>query len=79
MLLLGEPIDICQTTHSPTVRIHPNDIIMADSNGVVRVRPEWLSEILSLCEQQTRIDECCMEDLRAGHSVQKTFAKHRGQ
>ncbi|KAI8049551.1 RraA-like protein [Syncephalis plumigaleata] len=58
---IGEPIDICGTTHSPTVRVHPNDIIMADSNGVVRVHPEWLSD-----------------DLRAGHSIQETFAKHRG-
>ncbi|RKP23989.1 ribonuclease E inhibitor RraA/Dimethylmenaquinone methyltransferase [Syncephalis pseudoplumigaleata] len=73
------PIDICRTTHSATVRIHPGDIIMADGNGVVRVRPEWLAEIIDLCEQQTKVDERCLDDLRAGHSIQATFAKHRGQ
>ncbi|KAI9599623.1 RraA-like protein [Syncephalis fuscata] len=74
---VGEPIDICQGTHSPAIRIRPDDIIMADNNGVIRICPEWIADILPLCERLSKIDKLCMNDLQTGHSIQETFAKHR--
>ncbi|KAI9595397.1 RraA-like protein [Syncephalis fuscata] len=74
---VGEPIDICQGTHSPAIRIRPDDIIMADNNGVIRICPEWIADILPLCERLFKIDKLCMNDLQTGHSIQETFAKHR--
>ncbi|RKP06342.1 RraA-like protein [Thamnocephalis sphaerospora] len=76
---IGQPLDIRTVPDQPPVHILPDDLIMADINGVLRLRRAWIDDILDLCRRQSKIDELCMRDLEAGHPIKETFARHRGK
>jgi hypothetical protein len=76
---LGEPIDFTTVPGQPPVHILPDDLIMADINGVLRLRLAWVNDLLAICARQSAIDERCMADLKAGHPIKETLARHRGK
>ncbi len=63
----------------PSVRVEPGDWVVADEDGVVTVPVDKAEEVVTLAEKGRQIDARCMEDIKAGKSVQETFKKHRGK
>ncbi|GAA6001249.1 hypothetical protein JCM10207_007485 [Rhodosporidiobolus poonsookiae] len=63
----------------PATDVHPYDLILADLDGVVVVRPEVIEEVMDLAEKGREVDERCMADLLEGRGVKETFAEHRGK
>ncbi|KAI8910198.1 ribonuclease E inhibitor RraA/Dimethylmenaquinone methyltransferase [Gorgonomyces haynaldii] len=73
---IQEPITLGQETGWP-VTVRPGDLIVADVDGVVSVPQTLVQDVTELCEKLTAIDQKCMEDVQAGHTLQETFKKHR--
>lgn len=63
----------------PAVRVEPRDWIVADEDGVVCVPTEQADRVVELASKGREIDARCMEDIKAGKSVQESFKKHRGK
>ncbi|BGP30296.1 hypothetical protein JCM10296v2_002050 [Rhodotorula toruloides] len=63
----------------PPTTVHPFDVVLADLDGVVVIRPDILEEALELAEKGREVDERCRQDLSAGKGVKETFKKHRGK
>ncbi|GAA5933299.1 hypothetical protein JCM3775_002600 [Rhodotorula graminis] len=63
----------------PPTTVYPGDIVLADLDGVVVVRPEAIDEVVRLAVAGREVDERCREDLLQGAGVKETFAKHRGK
>ncbi|KAI0690527.1 ribonuclease E inhibitor RraA/Dimethylmenaquinone methyltransferase [Cytidiella melzeri] len=63
----------------PKAVVNPGDLILADEDGVVFVPPTLVDKVLELAEKGRAIDAKCMEDIRAGCSVQEAFKRHRGR
>lgn len=62
----------------PATTVHPRDVVLADLDGVVVIRPEMLERVLELAKRGREVDERCMKNLKAGAGVKETFKKHRG-
>ncbi|GAA5992520.1 hypothetical protein JCM10908_000860 [Rhodotorula pacifica] len=62
----------------PSTTVKPYDVVLADLDGVVVIRPEVLEEVLEAARKAREVDERCMQDLKAGAGVKETFKKHRG-
>ncbi|BGP54097.1 hypothetical protein JCM8202_003096 [Rhodotorula sphaerocarpa] len=62
----------------PATTVHPYDIILADLDGVVAIRPDVLGEVLGRAEKAREVDRKCLVDLQAGAGVKETFKQHRG-
>ncbi|KWU46344.1 RraA-like protein [Rhodotorula sp. JG-1b] len=62
----------------PATTVHPRDVVLADLDGVVVIRPDVLERVLELAERGREVDERSMKDLKAGAGVKETFRKHRG-
>ncbi|GAA6058451.1 hypothetical protein JCM3770_005085 [Rhodotorula araucariae] len=81
------PLEIRPQTHPdtpadlafPSTMVHPYDVVLADVDGVVVVRPELVDEVLRLAKEGREVDERCRADLLEGAGVKETFAKHRGK
>lgn len=54
-------------------------LIVGDDNGVIAFDLDLVLQIAAYCEKRVAVDALCMEDLKAGHSISETFAKHRGK
>lgn len=67
------------TTPLDAVTVHPFDVVLADIDGVVVVRPEELERVLEIAEEGRVVDEKCKIDLRNGRGVKETFGEHRGK
>ena len=59
--------------------MHPGDILLADIDGVVSVPKDLVERVIELATEGRRIDNLCMDDLRAGKGIKETFALHRGK
>ncbi|GAA5862894.1 hypothetical protein JCM3774_006678 [Rhodotorula dairenensis] len=62
----------------PATSVHPYDVVLADLDGVVAVRPDVLAQVLDVAQRGREVDERCMAGLKAGAGVRETFKKHRG-
>lgn len=62
----------------PATAVHPYDVVLADLDGVVTIRPDELEHVLDAAQRGREVDERCMADLKAGAGVRETFKKHRG-
>lgn len=63
----------------PPTEVNPFDLVVADLDGVVVVRPEVVDRVIELAEKGREIDERCRKDLEVGKGVKETFKKHRGK
>ncbi|GAA5845669.1 hypothetical protein JCM5353_001256 [Sporobolomyces roseus] len=63
----------------PPTEVHPFDIVVADLDGVVVVRPDVVDRVIELAEKGREVDENCRKDLEEGKGVKETFKKHRGK
>ncbi|GAA6060971.1 hypothetical protein JCM10212_006553 [Sporobolomyces blumeae] len=72
--------DRCAEPSTPLapVTVYPFDLVVADLDGVVVVRPETVERVIELATEARRIDELCRKDLERGKGVKETFKKHRG-
>ena len=59
------------------VTINPEDIIVADWDGVVVISPNLVQKAVDIMGVSTIQDQKCMEDLIRGNGVEETFKKHR--
>lgn len=59
--------------------INPFDVIIADEDGVVVVRPEMVETVLKAIAKAQVVDGRSMENLKRGRSVADTFEEHRGK
>ncbi|GAA5904035.1 bifunctional 4-hydroxy-4-methyl-2-oxoglutarate aldolase/oxaloacetate decarboxylase [Sporobolomyces salmoneus] len=78
------PLSIVPTSPSsdqafPPTEVHPFDLIVADLDGVVVVRPDVVDRVIELAKKGREVDEKCRKDLEAGKGVKETFKKHRGK
>ncbi|GAA5882577.1 hypothetical protein JCM16303_002052 [Sporobolomyces ruberrimus] len=62
----------------PPTMVHPFDLIVADLDGVVVVRPHYIQQVIELAKKGREVDEKCRRDLEEGKGVKETFKKHRG-
>jgi regulator of RNase E activity RraA len=62
----------------PPVEVRPDDILVADEDGVVCVPRELESEVLEKAKLGREIDERCAEDIKKGVGVAESFRRHRG-
>lgn len=76
MAAINTPITIA-TAAGFDVTVKPQDIIVADWDGVVSIPSELVEKALELMKVSVAQDQRCMEDLVAGHGVEETFKKHR--
>ncbi|CEH13487.1 Ribonuclease E inhibitor RraA/Dimethylmenaquinone methyltransferase [Ceraceosorus bombacis] len=82
--LLQSPITITDPTLPSTspfhqLVVHPDDLVLADLDGVVVVPPTLVEQVLELAQKGREVDEKCMKDLKEGKGVKETFAKWRGK
>ncbi|KAJ8295631.1 4-hydroxy-4-methyl-2-oxoglutarate aldolase [Rhodotorula toruloides] len=82
---LQVPLTIAPTSSSsspdldfPATTVHPFDVVLADLDGVVVIRPDLLEEAMELAAKGREVDERCRQDLLEGKGVKETFKKHRG-
>ena len=59
--------------------VNPDDIIVADEDGVVFITPNMVEDVLKLAEKGRDVDARCMADIKAGTGVQEAFKRHRGK
>ncbi|BGP23020.1 hypothetical protein JCM10295v2_001913 [Rhodotorula toruloides] len=83
---LQVPLTISPTSSSPPsnmefppTTVHPFDVVLADLEGVVVIRPDVLEEAMDLAEKGREVDERCRQDLLQGKGVKETLKKHRGK
>ncbi|GAA5834777.1 hypothetical protein JCM3766R1_003236 [Sporobolomyces carnicolor] len=62
-----------------TTTVHPFDIVVADLDGVVVVRPSFVDRVIELAKQGREVDDKCRKDLEDGRGVAETFKEHRGK
>ncbi|GAA5999361.1 bifunctional 4-hydroxy-4-methyl-2-oxoglutarate aldolase/oxaloacetate decarboxylase [Rhodotorula paludigena] len=63
----------------PPTEVHPYDVVLADLDGVVVVRPSLIEQVLQLAQKGRDVDERCRLDLLEGKGVKETFKRHRGK
>ena len=83
---INQPVTI--TAHPPTIETYNSlfpaltiralDVIVADEDGVVVIRPEHVNDVLEACKTNKEVEAKCMKDLQAGRSVGDTLKEHRG-
>lgn len=64
-------------TYAPT-EVLPDDIILADIDGVVCIPKDLVGRVVEMCGLAREIDERCMADIKAGKGIKETFKKWRG-
>lgn len=62
----------------PAITIEPGDYIVGDRDGVVCIPKRIVGEVIELATEVRKVDERCMEDIKAGLGVAASFKKHRG-
>jgi len=68
--------DLCSF---PPTTVNPYDIILGDEDGVVVIPHQEIHQVLELCTRNTRIDQQCLQALKAGHTIADTFLQFRGK
>lgn len=61
-----------------TFTVHPNDLILADEDGVLAIPSALVEQVIEGAAERRRIDELCAGDLREGKGVKETFKARRG-
>lgn len=61
----------------PSITVNPGDVVVADIDGVVVVRPEQVEDVIKLAQKGQEVDERCRKDIEKGRGVKETFAEHR--
>lgn len=71
------------------VVVHPGDLVLADDDGVVVLRPEQARSLLAVCQQREAREQWVREELARGRSlaeisgarrlVQEALTRQRGQ
>ncbi|RMX81435.1 hypothetical protein D0869_06814 [Hortaea werneckii] len=66
-------------TPSPTLQVHPGDIIVCDEGerGSVVIPLSKLDEVLQLLPGLKEADEKCIQDVEGGVDVREAFRRHR--
>ncbi|GAA5947410.1 hypothetical protein JCM3765_001666 [Sporobolomyces pararoseus] len=78
------PLSICPVSPIsdqafPPTEVNPFDLVVADLDGVVVMRPDVVDQVIDLAAKGREIDERCRKDLEAGKGVKETFKEHRGR
>jgi regulator of RNase E activity RraA len=63
----------------PPVEVRPGDWMIGDDNGVVCVPKELEEKVVALAAEGREVDSRCLDDIKAGKSVQASFKLHRGK
>lgn len=63
--------------HDPPIKINPDDIILADLNGVVCIPNDLLDQVLDSCEKHTVMDKNLKNALYEGMTLTEAKSIHR--
>ncbi|GBB84795.1 hypothetical protein RclHR1_11360009 [Rhizophagus clarus] len=63
--------------HDPPIKINPDDIILADLNGVVCIPKDLLDQVLDSCEKYTGMDKNLKNALLEGITLTEAKSIHR--
>lgn len=63
--------------HDPPIKINPDDIILADLNGVVCIPKDLLDQVLDSCEKHTMMDKNLKNALYEGMTLAEAKSIHR--
>ncbi|CAB4374245.1 RraA-like protein [Rhizophagus irregularis] len=63
--------------HDPPIKINPDDIILADLNGVVCIPKDLLDQVLDSCEKHTVMDKNLKNALYEGMTLTEAKSIHR--
>lgn len=56
-------------------RVHPDDVLLADDDGVVVVRQEELSGVIESCEYGVKHDEVVMQAIAEGATMKEAWKR----
>lgn len=62
-----------------TVIVNPFDVVVADEDGVVVLRPAIVDDVLDEVRKGQEADAKCLVDIQAGRKVADAFKEHRGK
>lgn len=68
---IGEPVDVAG------VVVHPGDIVVADSTGVLAIPQAKAAEVLEIAQALADDDAAASEEIRAGLSFSEAMAKFK--
>lgn len=63
----------------PSATLQPTDIVLADVDGVVFVPRSLVPQVVDLAAKGRAVDDLCMQDIKAGRSIEETFKDRRGK
>ncbi|GAA5829692.1 hypothetical protein JCM11251_000252 [Rhodosporidiobolus azoricus] len=63
----------------PATEVNPYDLIVADQDGAMVIRPGLVEEVMDLAGKGREVDRKCKADLLKGKGVEETFKLHRGK
>jgi len=72
-------VDSQQHGGLPAVTVNPDDLLLADVDGVVCVPRLLENDVLRVASQGRQVDARCLKDIRAGVGVAESFKRHRGK
>jgi len=61
------------------VTVNPDDLLLADVDGVVCVPKLLEKDVLRVASQGRQVDARCLKDINAGVGVADSFKRHRGK
>jgi len=61
------------------VTVNPDDLLLADVDGVVCVPKLLEKDVLRVASQGRQVDARCLKDIKAGVGVAESFKRHRGK
>jgi regulator of RNase E activity RraA len=59
------------------VTVHPGDVIVADYEGVVRIPPEHLDEVLDIAEADFETEQAVREEIQSGRDFEEVYREHK--
>jgi len=72
-------VDPQQVGGLPVVTVNPDDLLVADENGVVCVPKTLEKNVLRLASKGREVDAGCLKDIQSGIGVAESFRRHRGK
>lgn len=59
------------------VQVRPGDVIVADYEGIVRIPPAEVEEVLERAEEDLETEQAVREDLEAGREFEAVYREHK--
>jgi len=74
---VNEPLEFDAAPNYPELWIHPGDIAVADTQGVVIIPRNHAHQVVDECLRLQTIDAQCLKSLQDGQTLTETFQRFR--